>query len=281
MWSAAGWAAWWNDPSWWSAQPNVASHASWWGTYSWTDAGASSTTTGSQPTAQQLPPGTGAAPSNSTAAGSQPTLPQPGPEGGGQTQEAGSTAAGSQPTAQQQAQAMFWQYQEDDGTWNMFDDSQHERLNHALEEMHSGGNGLLDVTHQQKCGRPDVYDVDVGRREQTNRKTGMTRVMRRVGVEVLADASGSQPTHDKTDLCWQVLLQWGWKNMSTEVSATLMRAWSGGATACCVEHVWLHPKTKRRNTTTYHMDFTRFRQRSRDGRWTQRDIRLVAFSEEF
>ena len=75
---------------------------------------------------------------------------------------------------------------------------------------------------------------------------------------------------------WQYLGPWGWKNIEPEANAQLMAARAEGAELKRITHVWLHHKNGIQRED-YVVDLYRLTQLSLQGRWTERQIRLVAF----
>ena len=171
-------------------------------------------------------------------------------------------------------------YEEDAAVWQMLDGD-------LLQKLRS------DATpgywyRKTRGGKRHKYWVDPGAMLTTNFKTQTNRRMKSLFMlEVpLQSLSATQQTttmgllaDDGWSFAWQVADNNGWKNMGLAANDRLLDAWAQKQFDVDIEHEWKDPNNGTWKTSMYDVDIQRMQQKSRQGRQTERTVRLVAFAD--
>ena len=151
---------------------------------------------------------------------------------------------------------MLWQFEGDDGTWLVVDDSWNEQLNDEWD-----GYPIQELWRKENNGRWAKYLVDTNAMTSTRVSTNQTRRLRRVSLQVLQDhadirmqhgymeelvAKIAGPTPAGAEKVWQVQLETAWQNMPAGVGASITEAVQLRKNDATVVHNWVFPGTKKK-----------------------------------
>ena len=182
---------------------------------------------------------------------------------------------GSQPTS--------WQFQYDDGSWQMCDDHWHEELN----KLYEGRERQKVLWRQDKKGRWSSFLVVIRDFTCVNRKSLKQRQIRPVHVEVLMEGG---PDHgqgwrytaaDIPALSWQVEVEGGWKNLAPVEAEELTQMHALGHDTARLVHRWVHPKSGKSMGILQEFCFKTMTQTSWDKPHATRRIRLTMITLAF